>query len=278
MGCADVVPGVSGGTMALLMGIYEELIDAIRACGQVETWNMVLHGQWSRAWQKVHGPFLVTVFLGIVTAVFSLAHLIEWLLEAYPLRLWGFFFGLVLASVLEVSRRIKKWDITLVVGLVAGAAIAYCIVGLVPLQTPEASWFVFLSGAIAICAMILPGISGSFLLVLMGKYTFILQAVSDRNFAVLGIFFVGAAVGLLAFAQLLSRLLHRYHDATIAVLTGLMLGSLRKVWPWKQLTTGGELNVLPGAIDREVTLVLCCMVVGFAVVLALDYIARKENN
>ncbi len=233
MGSADVVPGVSGGTMALITGIYEELIQSIRVVGQPEFIGAVLRFRIGEIFSLLNWKFLVALFAGIALAVITLAPGIEWMLDNQPVLLWSFFFGLLAASVILVGKRISRWTPLLYVALAVGAIFAYWLVGLVPRQTPETWWFLILSGAVAICAMILPGISGSFILVLMGKYEFFIGAINGRDIVSIALAGIGAVVGLVTFAQVLGWLFKRYHDLTIALLTGLMIGSLRKVWPWK---------------------------------------------
>lgn len=233
MGASDIVPGVSGGTMAFILGIYEELINSIKSVGDPQFLRAVVRLQVKKAIDLINLPFLLAVGAGIGLAILTLAASLEHWLETQPILVWSFFFGLVVASVITVSRRINQWENELIGMLILGTFLAYMIVGLVPVQTPESWWFLLLTGAIAICAMILPGISGSFLLVLMGKYEFVLGAVNDRDIISLGFVAIGAAVGIVLFAQVISWVFARYHDAAIAFLTGLMIGSLRKIWPWK---------------------------------------------
>jgi putative membrane protein len=233
MGASDIVPGVSGGTMAFILGIYEELIDSIRTVGQPHFIQAVLKFRIKDALQILNWQFLLAVALGILIAIFTLAHGLEWLLINQPVYLWSFFFGLVVASVYTVSKRIKRWPLPLIVALAIGAIGAFILVGLVPAQTPNTWWFLVLSGGLAICAMILPGISGAFILVLLGKYQFVLNAVNEREFLTLTLVAIGAGIGLISFAQFLGWLFKKYHDMTVAVLIGLMVGSLRKIWPWK---------------------------------------------
>jgi putative membrane protein len=273
MGAADVVPGVSGGTMAFILGIYEELIGAIRSF-DARFFRLLLSMRLREAAGHVRWKFLAALGAGILFAVFSLARLLGWLLHNHPVPVWAFFFGLIVASLFTVSRRIRRWRWRAPCGILLGAAGAYLLVGVVPMSTPEAPWFLFLSGAVAICAMILPGISGAFILVLLGKYLFVLEAVNSRDLLSLALVAAGAAVGLMAFSRLLGWLFRTFHDATIAFLTGLMLGSLRKVWPWKE--TGVEAaaavpaNVLPAQWTPEVTLALVLAAAGFLAVLALS--------
>lgn len=270
MGAADVVPGVSGGTMAFILGIYEELIDAIRSI-DLNVIKLILTFRIKEALDKVPWRFLLSVGAGILTAIFTLAKLISYLLHNHPVFIWSFFFGLVLASIISVKKRIDRWTPLLVVAAAAGAAGAYFLVGLVPMETPSALWFIFLSGAVAICAMILPGISGSFILVLLGKYHHILEAVNNRDFFTLIVFSLGAACGLFFFSRFLSWLLNRHHNITIAVLCGLMLGSLRKVWPWK----AGGINIMPHDFSLEVIYAAALAFLGIISVLLIDKLAEK---
>ena len=233
MGMADVVPGVSGGTIAFVSGIYEELLGSIRRF-DLEAVRLLLRGRFRALWQHINGAFLLPVALGIGVAIFSLAKLMTWLLAAHPIEIWSFFFGLLIASALLVARQNGRWSGATVPALAAGIVVAAWITVATPAQTPDAGWFVMLSGAVAICAMILPGISGAFILLLLGKYQYLLTAVGDLDLSVLLLFAVGAVAGILSFSRLLSWLLDRWHDATVAVLMGFMLGSLNKVWPWKE--------------------------------------------
>ena len=287
MGAADVVPGVSGGTMAFILGIYEELIAAIKSF-DLKSLKLLVTLKIRLLLGHVSWRFLLAVGIGILTAIFSLARVLSWLLQNRPVLIWSFFLGLILASVVSVSRRIEKWRLLIWLCFSGGMVGTYFLVGLVPVSTPTDPWFLFFCGAIAICAMILPGISGSFILVLLGKYQFILGAVNDRNFAVLSIVVAGACVGIALFSRLLGWLLNRYHDLTVAVLTGLMLGSLRKVWPWKEtieslVDTHGhavsvvQANILPGRWDGEVFAAFLLMMAGLLAVFLLDRIADRNT-
>ncbi len=284
MGSADVVPGVSGGTMAFILGIYAELIFSIRAVGRKEFWDAVLHFRIREAIRAINLPFLLALGSGIILAFLTLAKGIEWMLLNKPVYIWSFFFGLVLASVITVARRIKQWTLTLGISLLLAAIGAYLLVGAVPAQTPNTILYIFLSGALASTAMILPGISGAFILVLLGKYQFALSAVNNRDLMSLAILSAGAAVGLVTFAQVLGWLFRKHHDLTVAILTGFMLGSLRKLWPWKVVVEsitdshGNTIptvvhNVLPSAFNIEVVVALILATVGFAAVLLLDRLA-----
>jgi putative membrane protein len=287
MGAADVVPGVSGGTMAFILGIYEELIDAIKSF-DLRSLRLLLTFKARAFFESISWKFLLALGLGILMAIFTLARLLAWLLHNTPVLIWSFFLGLILASVVTVSRRIRTWQPLTWVTLMSGLIGIYLLVGLAPGTTPNVPWFLFLSGAVAICAMILPGISGSFILVLMGKYQYILEAVNQRDFLILFIVAAGACVGIAAFSRLLAWLLHRYHDLMVAFLTGLMLGSLRKVWPWKEtlesiMDSHGNVvpivqdNILPGQLNGEVFAGFGLMVSGFLVVLILDRLARPTS-
>ncbi|MBX3014867.1 MAG: DUF368 domain-containing protein [Caldilineaceae bacterium] len=294
MGSADVVPGVSGGTIAFITGIYEELLESIRMIGQPRLWQALLGLRIGEALRLVNFFFMVTLLAGIAVAILTLAPGIEWLMANQPVLLWSFFLGLVLASVVTVSRKIPKWTAAAWLALIIGTLGAFWLVGLVPTQTPETWWFLILSGALAICAMILPGISGSFILVLLSKYQFFISAVNQRDLGSIALAGIGAVVGIVSFAQILSWLFKRYHDLTVAVLTGFMLGSLRKVWPWKEVLATitdrhGELiptiehNILPpltvnGAVNLEVVYAILLAIGGFLLVIVLEYWANRTNH
>ncbi len=288
MGAADVVPGVSGGTMAFILGIYQELIESIKSV-DLKCLRLLFSGRIKDAIDSVSWKFLVAVAAGILTAIFSIAKLLSYLLETHPVLIWSFFFGLVAASVVTICMEITTWRPRVVAGIVAGTAGAYALVGLVPAQTPDTAWFLFLSGALAICAMILPGISGAFVLVLLGKYHYVLNAVNDRDFLTLFIVAAGAAVGLMSFVRLLHWLFHRYHQMTIAILAGLLIGSLRKIWPWKtnpeavadqvvQKAALVQANIWPERLDGETVAAIGMMVLGVVAVLSLEYAARREGR
>ncbi len=285
MGAADVVPGVSGGTMALITGIYEELIQSIKSI-DFRVLRLLITFQVRDAFKIIPWKFLASVLFGIVLAILTLARGISWLLEHTPVHLWSFFFGLVMASVLSVGKQIKSWNLKSCLAAVLAMLGAYLVVGVVPIETTNAVWFIFASGVIAICAMILPGISGSFILVLLGKYQFILAAVNDRNFLTLMVFTSGAAIGILSFAQILSWVYRHHHDLTVAMLTGLMVGSLRKIWPWKatlatMLNRHGkevpieQINVLPEGLSLQVGLAIGLAAFGFVIVLGFEKLASK---
>ena len=285
MGASDVVPGVSGGTMAFILGIYEELIDAIKSF-DLKGLQFLVTLKFRPLLDRISWQFLLAVGIGILAAIFSLSKLLSWLLQNRPIFIWSFFLGLILASVLSVSRRVEAWRILTWLCLVGGTLGSYFLVGLVPVATPNDYWFLFLCGAVAICAMILPGISGSYILVLLGKYQYVLDAVNYRDFLVLGLVAAGACVGIIAFSRILGWLLKNYHDLMVATLTGLMIGSLRKVWPWKEtlesvVDSHGQMvplvqsNILPGQWNVEVLAATSLMVAGLLAVLFLDRLGNR---
>jgi len=287
MGAANVIPGVSGGTMALILGIYEELINAIRSIN-LKFVRLVTQLNIKEALSSVSWPFLLPIGLGVLLATLSLAEVLSWLLDRYPVIVWSFFFGLIISSVITVSRVIKQWRILTIVAIVVGTITAYGLFGVIPVSTPNAPWFIFVSGFIAICAMILPGISGAYILVLLGKYHYILKALNNKDFFTLFIIGAGALVGLISFAQILGWLLKKYHDLTMAILIGLMCGSLRKIWPWKETVTtfidshGKEIpslqsNIIPPSFTIEVGFALLFMLIGILVIWGLDLWARKNG-
>ena len=285
MGAADVVPGVSGGTIAFIVGIYEELIDSIKSIN-LTSLKMLRSLKFSRFWKAVNGNFLLAILSGIGLSVFSLAKLLTYLLVQEPVLVWSFFFGLVLASIWFVSREVAQWNAKTVIAFAAGAVAAYAITITTPAETSNDLWFIFLCGAIAICAMILPGISGSFILVLLGKYFFIMDAVKSLRISVLLVFAGGSVIGISLFSRALSYALHRFHDITIAILSGFMLGSLNKVWPWKEtietyIDRHGvakpliETNILP---DRQLWEAIGLAFAGFAIVYLLERLSLKNKK
>lgn len=236
MGVADVIPGVSGGTIAFITGIYEELIDSIKSVIAPESIKHLKSLSLLSYFKAINADFLIAVLGGIAISFLSLAKLMQYLLANYPIFVWSFFFGLILASVWFVAKIIERWNVSTYIFFIVGIILGFVITTITPTETPNDLWFIFICGAVAICAMILPGISGSFILLLMGKYFYMMSALSSFNFTIILVFLVGAAIGILAFSNFLSWLLHHFHAATIAVLAGFMLGSLNKVWPWKVAT------------------------------------------
>lgn len=286
MGAADVVPGVSGGTIAFIVGIYDELINSIKSIN-LESLKLFFTGKWGAFWKKINGNFLFFLLAGIGISVFSLAKLITWLLVDHPILVWSFFFGLVLASTWFVSKDIKEWKSWKTwIAFVIGVLIAFYITVATPAETPSNLLFIFVCGAIAICAMILPGISGSFILVLLGKYFFIMDAVKTLDVVVMVVFAAGACIGITSFSRILSYALAHFRNITLAVLTGFMLGSLNKVWPWKEVVetfvdSHGEVkplvehNILPNAYVLEAVVL---MVVGFFLVYFLEKLSAKTSE
>ncbi|MGM0463328.1 MAG: DUF368 domain-containing protein [Bacteroidota bacterium] len=293
MGAADVVPGVSGGTIAFITGIYEELIRSIKSV-DLEALKLLFRFKPVLFWKKINGNFLLALFAGILFSVFSLAKLLKWLLATHPVLIWSFFFGLIIASAIVVIRKITAWNTVRLLALLSGIVIMYFITRFSPAETTEAYWYVFIAGAIAICAMVLPGISGAFILLILGKYQFILTAVSEFDIPVLLVFGLGVIAGLLSFANLLSWLFRKYHDLTVSLLAGFIIGSLNKIWPWKETITvamnsHGETipvvqrNIMPHTYaeitgsDPLLLPALLLMLAAFAVVIVLDRISRQPE-
>lgn len=281
MGAADVVPGVSGGTIALIVGIYEELVNSIKSVN-LHSLKLLFTLRFAEFWRQINGSFLLSVVAGILISIYSLAKLVTFLLEKHPVMIWAFFFGLVLSSIYYVVKNVSQWNVMNMFMFLVGTAVAYYITIVTPTSTTDDLWFIFLSGAIAICAMILPGISGSFILLLLGKYQYMMAAVKDLDILLLAVFAAGALIGIVLFSRLLSYLLANFYNVTISVLSGFMLGSLNKVWPWKlpvsfaaDGTVLTERNILPDAYMWEgIALIL----VGVAVVVILETVsARKEK-
>ncbi|RDY61037.1 DUF368 domain-containing protein [Flagellimonas nanhaiensis] len=287
MGAADVVPGVSGGTIAFISGIYEELITSINNINLSLITTLRKEG-FKAFWNKLNGNFLLALFLGIFTSVLSLAKFLSWLLENHPILLWSFFFGLVLASIFLVGKEISKWNLGTIAILLIGAAIAYFITELPANENVDGLPYLFLSGALAICAMILPGISGAFILVLLGSYKTILDAVHERDLKIVITVALGAIFGLLSFAKLLKWMFSHYKNMTLALLTGFILGSLNKIWPWKKVletkTFGDktkvidDMNVWPSSFEGENQLLLAIIlaIIGFSLIFILEKLASKK--
>jgi len=280
MGMADIIPGISGGTIAFLLGIYEDLIYSIKSI-DLKFLQLLCRFKVKQAFSSVAWQFLGTLFIGIGGAILILSKLVSWFLHNKPVLIYSFFFGLILATVPIIARIIKRWTFFRIVTVIISAFGTYFFVGMVPLVTPEAPWFLFLSGAIAISAMILPGISGAFILVLLGKYQFILDAVNGRDIFSLGIFLLGVGIGIVSFVRVLSWLFNKYHDLTVTIITGVIIGSLRKIWPWKEITEVmttshgkiipiAEVNILPSQFSGDVILALVIMVTGFILAMILN--------
>lgn len=275
VGAANLIPGVSGGTMALLLGIYEELLEAIHAVSNTRLFQALFRRDWRQLQALFPWQFLLAVGIGLGSAVLTLTHFLERLFATYPVHVEAFFFGLVAASVLIVGQKIRHWRAAPIMGLLGGAATAWILVDLAPARTPNTPWLLFISSAVAMGAMVLPGISGAFVLIMFGQYQYALTAVTGRELGSIALIGAGAVAGLVTFARLLSWLFKQQHDLTLGLLSGLVLGSLRKLWPWKEsyLCAMGELlnqtNILPEAWTAEVTLAVLLAVAGFVLVLAL---------
>ena len=295
MGAADVVPGVSGGTIAFISGIYEELIESLNNINSSIFKELRSKGI-KYTWKKLNGPFLLALMSGVLISIFSLAKGVEWLLEHHPILLWAFFFGLVAASIVYISKQIKTtlWDIAglkVVLAITIGGSIAYFITILNPIESSDSNLFLFFAGALAICAMILPGISGAFILVIIGAYGPVLEAISNRDIKTILIIGTGSIVGLLSFSKLLKWLFESYNQLTLAVLTGFMIGSLNKIWPWKVVLTyrmnskGVEIPLNEESIspfnyvgDAQFLQAIGLMLFGFFIILFLEKIGNKTNT
>lgn len=286
MGAADVIPGVSGGTIAFITGIYEELINSIKSVN-ASLFRTLFRDGFAAAWKQLNGNFLLAVLSGILISIFSLARLISWMLTNHQMLVWAFFFGLIVGSAIFVGKKIKQWNALTFIMLLAGTVLAFFITIATPSTTPEGLWFIFISGAVAICAMILPGISGSFILLLMGKYEYILNAVKEFKVMVLLVFGIGCVVGIVAFSNVIAWLFRKFHDATLALLTGFMIGSLNKLWPWKEvieerLNSHGELvpfierSIAPGrfaelsGLSTQMLPILVCALSGLMLIFVFE--------
>ena len=290
MGAADVVPGVSGGTIAFISGVYEELIATLNSINLNSLKTLKLQGV-SATWKKINGNFLLALFGGILLSILTLSKLVAWLLLEEPVLLWAFFFGLVLASIIFVLKKINQWNSAVFLGLILGGVFAYQLTQLNALGNSDSNWYLFLSGAIAICAMILPGISGAFILVILGSYANVLQALNDKDIGKITIFMTGALIGILSFSRLLKWLFKRFKNVTLAVLTGFMIGALSKIWPWKKILSFREnsegisvpLNeqcISPFSFDGDPQILsaIGLMLFGFLMIFFLEKIGAKNKK
>lgn len=287
MGAADLVPGVSGGTIAFVCGIYDRFIDGIKAF-DLQALRMALRFDWKGLKRKLPIVFFLCLGSGLLLAIFTLSRVLTGLFASHPVELWSFFFGLVLGSIVLLAKFTWRWRPIEWIAFVTAAVATFWIVGLPVTQTPPSPPFIFMSGAIAICAMILPGISGSYLLVILGKYHQILEAVNHRDVVTLAVFVAGIATGVLSFVRVVSWLLHTYRRTTLVALTGIMAGALRTVWPWKEtistrINSKGETvplmqgNILPADSSQVVTAVMM-LLAGAAVVLLLNRLAPPPDR
>lgn len=278
MGAANVIPGVSGGTIALLTGIFNELIESLNAIMSVSTWKLLIKGQFKEFWETIHGTFLLWLAIGVIISVFSLAKLMEYVLAHHPVQTWAFFFGLIVVSAVFMLSDIKGWKGKEVAWLVLGIALGAFICLLSPTETTSDMWFIAVCGAIAICTMILPGISGSFILVLLGKYEYIMKAVSDLNIPVLLVFAIGCVIGIVAFSKFLHWLIGKYEKQTLLVLIGFTIGALVKVWPWADKVACETANVLNGQPVEALHIggAVLWALIGAGLVLALELFSKRK--
>ena len=287
MGAANVVPGVSGGTIALVSGIYGELVEALNAVMSPSPWRALIKGDFKEFWQECHGRFLLWLGIGIIVSIFSLAKLVEHQLSHNPILVWAFFFGLIVASAFFMLKGIKGWKAKDVLITAAGAILGLVVCTLSPTSTPDDMWFIFICGAIAICTMILPGISGSFILVILGKYDYIMSAVSSMDIPVLIVFALGCAIGILAFAKFLHWLLGKWERQTMLVLVGFVIGSLIKVWPWNDLESCREAQALreglpaggtAGALDLQIPGAILWCLIGIALIILIQVLSYRSKT
>lgn len=304
MGAADVIPGVSGGTIAFIMGIYDEFVGSIASI-DAEAVKMVFKGRFRDFWKHINGNFLLSLVIGIGVSVVALAGLMQMLLSDYPIQTWAFFFGLIVASSIFILKGISGWKVREGALLAFGVVLGAVVCTLSPTNTPDDLWFIFLSGAIAICAMVLPGISGSFILLILGKYQYIMTRITEltsgvnmgHNILVMGVFMIGAVVGILGFSKFLRWLLSRWHKETLIVLAGFIIGSLVKVWPWTNTEAiiksqfpdvaksfgetalpAGIIDQYAGSIDMQVASAVLFAVIGFLIVIGIEYAGAMKAS
>lgn len=293
MGAADVVPGVSGGTIAFITGIYSRLLDALKSLTPMALFTLFKRGPMA-FWKETDGRFLLTLFLGIIFSIASLAKVINFSLDNYPVLVWSFFFGLVIASVIYLVKKVQQWHITEIAAIIIGTLLAVFISLVRPIELPDEWWMLTIAGSIAICAMILPGISGSFILLLMGMYKVLIRALEEFDIILLISFGLGCLIGLLAFSHILSALLKRYESLVFSTLIGFLIGSLNLLWPWKHVleTTVNrhgdiiplvQMNVTPSmyveltAKPAYLSLAIVCLLSGLALILLLEKLAGDKN-
>ncbi|WP_250832595.1 DUF368 domain-containing protein [Marinobacter sediminum] len=294
MGAADIVPGVSGGTIAFITGIYFRLLEAINEV-PVAFFRELVRGRVKEFWQATDGTFLVCLLAGVLTSVATLASAISYALVQHPILIWSFFFGLIVASVWHVGRQVKHYRVSLAVPLIAGIVLAWWITTLPAGEIAPTSATFFGAGALAICAMILPGISGSFILVIIGMYAPVLTAIKSVDVGILLVFMAGCIVGLLSIARLITWAFHHFHDLVLAVLTGFMIGALNKVWPWKEVLSWrinrsgeqvplNEMSISPYTFadltgqDPRIIVAIVMAMVGFGVVLLVEWIGSRYQK
>ena len=282
MGAADVIPGVSGGTIAFITGIYDQLVGSIASIN-AEAFRLLLQGRFKAFWRHINGGFLLSLIAGIGVSVITLAGLMQMLLTTYPIQTWAFFFGLIVASSIFILRGISGWHLREYLMVILGVLLGATVCTLSPTQTPDGLWFIFLSGAIAICAMILPGISGSFILLILGKYQYIMGCISDlvsgtdvtRNLLILGVFAAGALVGIIGFSKLLHWLLARWNKEVLIVMAGFIIGSLVKIWPWGNPEAMLQAERAGGLLWGWA---LLFAIIGFSLVTIIEITGKRLNR
>lgn len=290
MGAANIIPGVSGGTIALITGIYADLLQAIRSVN-LDTLRYLKQFELRKALQTIHLRFLIVICTGIGIAILGLAYVMSYVFARFPIQTWSLFFGLILASILVMAVKIRGWIGSSGFSFILGTVGAYYFVAMIPVSTPDAWWFILVTGMVVICTMILPGLSGSFLLLILGKYEYIIDALKHpfqlENFLVLSIFGIGCIVGITAFSRLISVMIERHENVTMAALTGIMCGSMRKIWPWKEVLETriiqgkekiiSEANVLPTQFDSGFWVAMVLVVVGFVTVIIMEKTASSTE-
>lgn len=304
MGAADVIPGVSGGTIAFIMGIYDEFVGSIARVDS-EAVKLLFKGRFRDFWKHINGWFLLSIVAGIGVSVVALAGLMQMLLSGHPIQTWAFFFGLIVASSIFILKGISGWKVREALFVIMGVVLGVTVCTLSPTKTPDGLWFIFISGAIAICAMILPGISGSFILLILGKYQYIMNCITEltsgvnvgSNLAILSVFAVGAVIGILGFSKFLHWLLGRWNKETLIVLAGFIIGSLVKVWPWSNTEaiikaqnpevakafadmpmTTEHINQYAEQIDLQVTSAVIFAVIGFMLVTLIEIAGNRSSK
>ena len=307
MGAADVIPGVSGGTIAFMTGIYEDLVGSINNINTTAL-KLLFTGKFKQFWKHINGNFLLSLITGILISILSLAKLMQYLLNHQPIQTWAFFFGLIVASSIFILKGIKAWKVKDFVMLVFGIILGVVVCTLSPTETPDGLWFILICGAIAICAMILPGISGSFILLILGKYEYMMGTIADivsgkgdlMDFLTVIVFIIGAAAGIIAFSKFLHWLLQHYHRETLLVMAGFIIGSLVKVWPWSdkktvvlsqfpELAASGEnipaevIDKYFGMVDMHIGGAVAFALIGFILVVGIEVASkmissRRENT
>ena len=279
MGAANVIPGVSGGTIALLTGIFGKIVGCLNALMEVTTWKLLFKGDFKGFWQRIDGRFLVALAIGVLVSVFSLARLMEYVILHHPVQTWGFFFGMIAASAVTMLLDIKGWRLSDVGWTIFGLALGLLVCTLSPTRTPDDLWFIFLCGALAICTMILPGVSGSFVLLILGKYDYVMNAVGNFNWPVLIVFAAGCAAGILAFSKFLHWMLERRERQTMLVLVGFVIGSLVKVWPWNDPAAVEAANLLNGSPAglQHIPGAIGWGLAGIALVILIEHFGKKKE-